>query len=103
MKKTKIKVSEKVFRQIKEHYLPSYPGLKRIKDKYPDLIENYFEVGGIRFIPKKKKNKCADCGALKDIKFLVITDCYLCDNCEKDLSESFEYILKRRDIEAPEL
>ena len=46
---------------------------------------------------------CAVCGSYKNVEFVKITDCKLCEKCNKELADSFESAMKMDRSDYPEL
>ena len=46
---------------------------------------------------------CAVCGSDKNVDFVKITDCKLCEKCNKELADSFESVMKMDRSDYPEL
>lgn len=46
---------------------------------------------------------CAVCGSDKNVEFVKITDCNLCEKCNKELADSFECAMKMDRSNDPEL
>lgn len=46
---------------------------------------------------------CAVCGSNKNVEFVKITDCNLCEKCNKKLADSFESAMKMDRSDYPEL
>lgn len=46
---------------------------------------------------------CAVCGSDKKVEFVKITDCNLCEKCNKELADSFESAMKMDRRDYPEL
>ena len=46
---------------------------------------------------------CALCGSDKNVEFVKITDCNLCEKCNNELADSFECAMKMDRSDDPEL
>jgi len=46
---------------------------------------------------------CAVCGSNKKVVFVKITDCNLCEKCNKELADSFESAMRMDRSDYPEL
>jgi hypothetical protein len=46
---------------------------------------------------------CAVCGSNKKVEFVKITDCNLCEKCNKELADSFECSMRMDRSNDPEL
>ena len=53
--------------------------------------------------PNKECKKCAVCGSNENVEFVKITDCNLCEKCDKKLADSFESAMKVDTSKYPEL
>jgi len=51
----------------------------------------------------KECKKCAVCGSNENVEFVKITDCNLCEKCDKKLADSFESAMKVDTSKYPEL
>ncbi len=51
----------------------------------------------------KKLPNCSFCGSTKKVEFVKITDCNLCDKCNKELAEGFEIAMCMDRSDYPEL
>jgi len=60
-----------------------------------NIINNAIAEGKVKLI------ELCSCG--KEGKYLSITDCIMCEDCEKELSESFEEAMKMDRSDYPEL
>lgn len=47
--------------------------------------------------------KCAVCKSTKEVKFIKITDCDLCQQCVDELNEGWEIAMRRDRENDPEL
>ncbi len=51
----------------------------------------------------EKLPNCSVCDSTKNVKFVKIADCNLCDKCNKELGESFEIAMCMDRSDYPEL